>query len=172
MRTRRSRWWIRLGCGGSFLRGGVSETGRSSSTRNRVGAQYASRVQIPPPPPHRRFTGAAFIGDATDSSDLDNHCAEGCPSGLRSTPGERVGGSPASRVQIPPLPPVPSPIQFPVVAALDGEVAVPCTRNPLERGRIPTPGLVLSGRPTTAALKTWTCATGTCESARPGREQR
>ena len=41
---------------------------------------------------------------------------------------------------------------------------MPCTRNPLERGRIPTPGLVLSGRPTTAALKTWTCATGTCES--------
>lgn len=28
-----------------------------------------------------------------------------------------------------------------VLAVLDGEVAVPCTRNPLKRGRIPGEGL-------------------------------
>lgn len=33
-------------------------------------------------------------------------------------------------------------LKFLSVAVLDGEVAVPCTRNPLQRGRIPARGFV------------------------------
>jgi len=34
------------------------------------------------------------------------------------------------------------PIRYTRFTVLDGEVAVPCTRNPLQRGRIPVFGLV------------------------------
>ena len=53
--------------------------------------------------------------------------------------GEHAGGLAASWVRIPPSPPV--------LVVLDGEVAVPCTRNPLRRDRIPARGVRTQGLP-------------------------
>jgi hypothetical protein len=57
-----------------------------------------------------------------------------------------------------------------VPAMLDGELAVPCTRNPLQRGRTPPRGRPLLDCPHRAVMKTGSCAAGTREPRQVRKE--
>ena len=49
---------------------------------------------------------------------------------------------------------------FKGIAVLDGEVAVPCTRKPLQRGRIPAPGFSLWGPAPVRGVDDWVSCDG------------